>query len=64
VLKALQPAERIAFVLEDLFSMPFEEIAGVVGRSPEPARQLASPVRRLVQGAATVPEAGSPASAR
>jgi RNA polymerase sigma factor (sigma-70 family) len=57
VLQALQPAERIAFVLHDLFSLPFEEIAGVVGRSPEATRQLASRARRRVQGAAAVPDA-------
>ncbi len=57
VLEALQPAERIAFVLHDLFSLSFEEIAGVVGRSPDAARQLASRARRRVQGAPSVPEA-------
>jgi RNA polymerase sigma-70 factor (ECF subfamily) len=56
VLEALAPAERIAFVLHDLFSVPFEEIAGIVGRSPDAARQLASRARRRVQGAATVPD--------
>jgi RNA polymerase sigma-70 factor (ECF subfamily) len=57
VLEALAPAERIAFVLHDLFALPFEEIAGIVGRSPDAARQLASRARRRVQGTATVPEA-------
>lgn len=56
VLEALAPAERIAFVLHDLFSVPFEEIAGIVGRTPEAARQLASRARRRVQGVTAVPE--------
>jgi RNA polymerase sigma-70 factor (ECF subfamily) len=51
VLDALAPAERLAFVLHDLFALPFEEIAGIVGRSPAAARQLASRARRRVQGA-------------
>ena len=53
VLDRLAPAERIAFVLHDLFDMPFEEIAPIVGRSPTAARQLASRARRRVRGAAT-----------
>ncbi len=57
VLDTLTPAERLAFVLHDVFSMPFDEIAPVVGRSPTAARQLASRARRRVQGAATVPDA-------
>lgn len=57
VLDTLSPAERIAFVLHDLFSVPFEEIASIVGREPAAARQLASRARRRVQGAATLPEA-------
>jgi RNA polymerase sigma-70 factor (ECF subfamily) len=57
VLDALAPPERIAFVLHDLFAMPFEEIAPIVGRSPEAARQLASRARRRVQGAPPVPDA-------
>jgi RNA polymerase sigma-70 factor (ECF subfamily) len=56
MLEALAPAERIAFVLHDLFAVPFEDIAGIVGRSPDAARQLASRARRRVQGAATVPD--------
>ena len=52
VLETLAPAERLAFVLHDLFAVPFDEIAPVVGRSPEAARQLASRARRRVQGAA------------
>jgi RNA polymerase sigma-70 factor (ECF subfamily) len=55
VLETLAPAERLAFVLHDLFAVPFDEIASIVGRSPAAARQLASRARRRVQGAATVP---------
>jgi RNA polymerase sigma-70 factor (ECF subfamily) len=51
VLDALTPAERIAFVLHDVFAVPFDEIAPVVGRTPAAARQLASRARRRVQGA-------------
>jgi len=51
VLEILTPAERLAFVLHDMFAVPFEEIAGVIGRSPAAARQLASRARRRVQGA-------------
>ncbi len=57
VLKTLAPAERVAFVLHDMFDLPFDEIAPIVGRSPTAARQLASRARRRVQGAATVPVA-------
>jgi RNA polymerase sigma-70 factor (ECF subfamily) len=53
VLETLAPAERIAFVLHDLFGVPFEEIAPIVGRSPTAARQLASRARRRVHGART-----------
>ena len=56
VLETLAPAERLAFVLHDMFGVPFDEIAGIVGRSPEAARQLASRARRRVRGAAP-PEA-------
>lgn len=56
VLETLAPAERLAFVLHDLFAVPFDEIAPIVGRSPDAARQLASRARRRVQGPATVPE--------
>ena len=52
VLDTLAPAERVAFVLHDLFAVPFEEIAPLVGRSPVAARQLASRARRRVQGRA------------
>ncbi len=51
VLETLKPAERLAFVLHDLFAVPFEDIAPIVGRSPAAARQLASRARRRVQGA-------------
>jgi len=51
VLDALAPAERIAFVLHDVFAVPFDEIAPIVGRTPAAARQLASRARRRVQGA-------------
>jgi RNA polymerase sigma-70 factor (ECF subfamily) len=57
VLETLTPAERVAFVLHDLFAVPFEEIAPIVGRSPTAARQLASRARRRVQGAGTAPDA-------
>jgi RNA polymerase sigma-70 factor (ECF subfamily) len=57
VLETLAPAERISFVLHDMFAVPFDEIAPIVGRSPVAARQLASRARRRVQGAAGVPEA-------
>jgi RNA polymerase sigma factor (sigma-70 family) len=52
VLDTLAPAERLAFVLHDMFAVPFDEIAPIVGRSPAAARQLASRARRRVQGAA------------
>ncbi len=55
VLDTLAPAERLAFVLHDLFALPFEEIAPLVGRTPAAARQLASRARRRVKGA-VVPE--------
>ena len=57
VLETLAPAERAAFVLHDMFDLPFDEIAPIVGRSPTAARQLASRARRRVQGATTVPDA-------
>jgi RNA polymerase sigma factor (sigma-70 family) len=57
VLDTLNPAERLAFVLHDLFAVPFDEIAPIVGRSPTATRQLASRARRRVRGAATVPDA-------
>jgi RNA polymerase sigma factor (sigma-70 family) len=57
VLDTLSPAERLAFVLHDMFAVPFEEIAPMVGRSPTAARQLASRARRRVRGGAPVPDA-------
>ena len=62
VLQRLAPAERVAFVLHDVFGMSFEEIAGIVGRSPVAARQLASRGRRRVQG--TSEEGGTADPAR
>jgi RNA polymerase sigma-70 factor (ECF subfamily) len=52
VLDKLAPAERVAFVLHDMFDLPFDEVAKIVGRSPAAARQLASRARRRVHGAA------------
>jgi RNA polymerase sigma-70 factor (ECF subfamily) len=57
VLESLTPPERLAFVLHDMFGMPFDEIAAIVERSPEAARQLASRARRRVRGRAPVPDA-------
>ena len=62
VLDTLAPAERLAFVLHDMFAMPFEEIAPIVGRSGDATRQLASRARRRVQGADRVREGGLPPS--
>jgi RNA polymerase sigma-70 factor (ECF subfamily) len=56
VLETLAPAERLAFVLHDMFAVPFDEIAPLVERSPAAARQLASRARRRVRGAAPVPD--------
>src|SRR5215471_9064431 len=56
VLETLAPAERLAFVLHDMFGMPFEEIGPMVDRTPAAARQLASRARRRVQGTPTVPD--------
>ena len=56
VLETLSPPERIAFVLHDMFAMRFDEIAPIVGRSADAARQLASRARRRVRGAAPVPD--------
>jgi RNA polymerase sigma-70 factor, ECF subfamily len=55
VLEQLAPAERLAFVLHDMFAVPFDEIATIVGRSPDATRQLASRARRRVQGEAPAP---------
>jgi len=57
VLETLEPAERLAFVLHDMFAVPFEDIAPLVGRSSAAARQLASRARRRVQGKPAIPEA-------
>ncbi len=57
VLENLAPAERLAFVLHDMFAVPFDEIAPIVGRTPAAARQLASRARRRVQGAPMAPNA-------
>src|ERR1043166_4960624 len=57
VLDALAPAERLAFVLHDVFAVPFDEIAPIVQRSPEATRQLASRARRRVQGERVAPDA-------
>ena len=57
VLETLNPAERLAFVLHDMFAVPFDEIAPIVDRSPEAARQLASRARRRVQGERAIPDA-------
>ena len=56
VLETLAPAERVAFVLHDMFAVPFDEIASITGRSPAAARQLASRARRRVQAQAPVPD--------
>jgi RNA polymerase sigma factor (sigma-70 family) len=57
VLETLSPPERLAFVLHDMFAVPFEEIAPIVDRSPEAARKLASRARRRIQGENAVPDA-------
>jgi RNA polymerase sigma-70 factor, ECF subfamily len=57
VLETLTPPERLAFVLHDMFAVPFDEIAPIVARSPAAARQLASRARRRVRGAAPAPDA-------
>jgi RNA polymerase sigma-70 factor (ECF subfamily) len=64
VLGTLTPAERLAFVLHDMFAMPFAEVAAVLGRSPEAARQLASRARRRVRGAPSPDRAASLARQR
>jgi RNA polymerase sigma-70 factor, ECF subfamily len=57
VLETLDPAERLAFVLHDIFGVPFDEIATIVGRTPVAARQLASRARRRMQGTTAAPAA-------
>jgi RNA polymerase sigma-70 factor (ECF subfamily) len=61
VLETLTPAERLAYVLHDMFSVPFEEIGAILNRSPEAARQLASRARRRIRGAHTIPDADAAA---
>ncbi len=56
VLETLTPAERLAFVLHDMFAVPFDEIAPMLGLSPTASRQLASRARRRVRGAAPAPD--------
>jgi RNA polymerase sigma factor (sigma-70 family) len=58
VLETLSPPERLAFVLHDIFAIPFDEIGAIVDRSPEAARQLASRARRRVRSERAVPDAG------
>jgi RNA polymerase sigma-70 factor (ECF subfamily) len=58
VLETLSPPERLAYVLHDIFGVPFEEIAPIVDRSPTAARQLASRARRRIRGEHTVSDAG------
>ena len=60
VLESLTPAERTAFVLHDVFALPFDEIGGIVGRSPTACRQLASRARRRVRAEAALPRAEPP----
>ena len=57
VLETLDPAERLAFVLHDMFAVPFDEIAPIVDRTPQAARKLASRARQRIQGERTVPDA-------
>jgi RNA polymerase sigma-70 factor (ECF subfamily) len=57
ILDTLEPAERLAFVLHDMFAVPFDDVAHILGRSPAAVRQLASRARRRVQGRQTAPDA-------
>ncbi|MFL5758199.1 MAG: sigma-70 family RNA polymerase sigma factor [Thermomicrobiales bacterium] len=57
ILETLAPAERLAFVMHDMFGVPFDEISSIVGRTPTATRKLASRARRRVQGVSTTPEA-------
>jgi RNA polymerase sigma factor (sigma-70 family) len=57
VLETLTPAERLAYVLHDMFSVPFDEIGAILDRSPDAARQLASRGRRRIRGADAIPDA-------
>src|SRR6201992_1911462 len=56
LLETLGPTERLPLLLHDMFAVPFDEIAEIVGRSPDAARQLASRARRRVRGAPTTPD--------
>jgi RNA polymerase sigma factor (sigma-70 family) len=62
VLETLTPAERLAYVLHDMFSVPFEQIGSIIERSPEAARQLASRARRRIRTAETTPDAAEAAA--
>jgi hypothetical protein len=64
VLESLEPAERLAFVLHDMFGIPFGEIAPIVDRTPTATRQLASRARRVVRGTAAVPDVDLPTQRR
>jgi len=64
VLQSLNPAERLAFVLHDMFDLPFDEIAPIVERTPEATRQLASRARRRVRGGGAPAPDGDPVAAR
>jgi RNA polymerase sigma factor (sigma-70 family) len=64
VLETLEPAERLAFVLHDMFGVPFAEIAPIVERTPEATRQIASRARRRVRGTPTTPDADLPTQRR
>src|SRR5436190_3669370 len=64
VLESLEPAERLAFVLHDMFGVPFGEIAPIVDRTPAATRQLASRARRVVRGTSAVPDADLPTQRR
>jgi hypothetical protein len=61
VLETLTPAERLAYVLHDMFSVPFDEIGAILDRSPDAARQLASRGRRRIRGADATPDADASA---
>jgi len=63
VLDTLSPAERLAFVLHDVFALPFEQIGAVLDRSPDAAKQLASRARRRVRGTGAATQAAAPSSA-
>src|SRR3954468_5019094 len=64
VLETLEPAERLAFVLHDMFGVPYEDIAPIVERTPVAARQLASRARRRLQGSGSVTDADLPTQRR